>query len=84
MEIPVPVGPHGAGWPAPPVNGPRNDLTGREMEVATLVAEGLTNRRIAARMGISERTVEKHVENVMNKLGFFTRAQIATWTARRA
>lgn len=84
MEVPIPVDPRRAGQPAPPASGPRNDLTGREMEVTTLVAEGLTNRLIATRMGISERTVEKHIQNVMNKLGFFTRAQIATWTARRA
>src|SRR5690348_720943 len=55
------------------------DLTRREREVAALVAEGLTNREIAARLFISERTAESHVEQIRGKLGFHSRAQIATW-----
>jgi DNA-binding CsgD family transcriptional regulator len=54
-------------------------LTPREREVATLVAEGLTNREIAARLVISERTAEGHVEQIRNKLGFKSRTQVATW-----
>lgn len=61
----------------------RSDLTRRESELASLVGEGLTNRQIAGAMGISERTVEKHAENVMNKLGFSSRTQIAAWAVRR-
>lgn len=54
-------------------------LTRREQEVATLVAEGLTNRQIAERLFISERTAEHHVEQIRSKLGFHSRAQIAAW-----
>ena len=55
------------------------NLTRREREVADLVAQGLTNREIAARLFISERTAESHVEQIRGKLGFRSRAQIAAW-----
>jgi DNA-binding CsgD family transcriptional regulator/sugar lactone lactonase YvrE len=58
-------------------------LSRREMEVARLVAEGLTNRDIAARLFISERTVDGHLEHVREKLAMNTRAQIATWVTRQ-
>ncbi len=51
-------------------------LTRREREVAGLVAEGLTNREIAERLVISRRTVDAHVEHILAKLGFSSRAQI--------
>lgn len=54
-------------------------LTARELEVAALVAEGLTNKDIAARLYLSERTAEGHLEHIRDKLGFSTRSQIATW-----
>jgi DNA-binding CsgD family transcriptional regulator/sugar lactone lactonase YvrE len=54
-------------------------LTRREREVAILVAQGLTNREIAARLFISERTAESHVEQIRGKLGFRSRTQIAAW-----
>ena len=57
-------------------------LTRRAFEVAELIAAGLTNRDIAARLVLSERTVEWHVEQIMNKLGFTSRSQIAAWVAR--
>ena len=56
-------------------------LAKREVEVAQLIAEGLSNKRIGARLFISEATVATHVRNIMNKLGFNSRAQIAGWTA---
>jgi len=56
-------------------------LTRREQEVATLVAQGLTNRQIAQHLFISERTAEHHVEQIRSKLGFHSRAQIAAWIA---
>jgi predicted ATPase/DNA-binding CsgD family transcriptional regulator len=59
--------------------GPR--LTSRESQVAGLVAEGLSNQEIADRLGIGRRTVESHVENLLRKLGFRTRTQIAAWMA---
>jgi DNA-binding CsgD family transcriptional regulator/sugar lactone lactonase YvrE len=55
------------------------NLTRREREVAILVGQGLTNREIAARLFISERTAESHVEQIRGKLGFHSRVQIATW-----
>jgi len=61
----------------PPSPGPR--LTGRELEVAELVAEGLTNHAIASRLSVAPRTAEAHVENIRRKLGVRSRAQIATW-----
>ncbi|MDF3312496.1 protein kinase [Rhodococcus sp. T2V] len=60
-------------------SGAPNRLTKREREVADLVAEGLTNREIAARLVISPRTAQGHVEHVLTKLGFTSRAQIAAW-----
>ncbi|HTR90886.1 MAG TPA: LuxR C-terminal-related transcriptional regulator [Trebonia sp.] len=55
-------------------------LTAREREVAVLVADGLSNRAIAARLIISQRTVDGHVERILAKLGFTSRAQVAAWT----
>ena len=49
--------------------------------MARLIAEGLGNKEIGARLFISERTVTTHVGNILNKLGFDSRAQIASWMA---
>lgn len=54
-------------------------LSPREEEVAALVAEGLTNRQIAQRLVISERTAQNHVQHILTKLGFTTRGQVAAW-----
>ncbi|MGW0584487.1 LuxR C-terminal-related transcriptional regulator [Streptomyces sp. NPDC002920] len=54
-------------------------LTRREREVAALVAEGMTNRRIAAELTLSPRTVDSHIENILAKLGFGSRTRIAAW-----
>ncbi len=56
-------------------------LTSREREVARLVARGYTNRQIAEALIISERTAERHVQNMLDKLGFSSRAQLAVWAA---
>jgi len=61
----------------PASEGPR--LTGREFEVAGLVADGLTNQAIARRLSVAPRTAEAHVENIRRKLGVRSRAQIAAW-----
>jgi len=53
----------------------------REEEVARLVADGLSNKQIGARLFKSERTVESHVRGVLNELGFNSRAQIPGWMA---
>jgi DNA-binding CsgD family transcriptional regulator len=58
-------------------------LTRREAEVAAHVAQGLTNKQVAALMHISERTAETHVQHILTKLGLSNRTQIAAWTAQR-
>ncbi|MFC5236136.1 ATP-binding protein [Pseudonocardia zijingensis] len=67
----------------PAVEGHRtsasSELTRREWEVAGLLADGKANRQIAAQLVISLRTVEAHVEHILNKLGFRSRAQVASW-----
>jgi DNA-binding NarL/FixJ family response regulator len=52
--------------------------------VAVLVAQGLTNPQIAARLIISERTAARHVEHILAELGLARRAQVAAWVARSA
>jgi non-specific serine/threonine protein kinase len=56
-------------------------LSPREWEVARLVTQGRSNREIAKALVISERTVDAHVQHILNKLGFNSRAQIAAWVA---
>jgi len=58
-------------------------LTPRETEVAALLGRFATNREIAARLVISERTAKRHVENILLKLGVRSRAQVAEWAAAR-
>ncbi len=58
-------------------------LTAREQEVARLIGQGLTNKEIATRLRISDRTVGAHIQNILNKLGASNRAQIAAWSAQR-
>jgi predicted ATPase/DNA-binding CsgD family transcriptional regulator len=58
-------------------------LTERERQVAALVAQGMSNREIANQLVISERTVESHVANILNKLGFTARTQIGVWAAEK-
>jgi len=59
-------------------------LTGREHEIALLVAQGQTNKQIAAHLVISPRTAEGHVQSILAKLGFTSRTQIAAAFARQA
>ena len=54
-------------------------LTARELEVARLIAQGMTNREVAARLQIAQRTAVAHVEHIMAKLGFASRVEIAVW-----
>ncbi|PJF42906.1 MAG: hypothetical protein CUN55_09495, partial [Phototrophicales bacterium] len=56
-------------------------LTEREREIAVLVAEGKSNREIAEKLVLSKRTVDAHISNILNKLGFSSRTQIAHWVA---
>jgi non-specific serine/threonine protein kinase len=62
---------------------PRSRLTPREAQVAALVARGLSNREIARTLTIAERTATSHVEHLLDKLGFHSRAQIATWVTEQ-
>ena len=58
-------------------------LTRREQQIARLVAQGLRNKEIAAALVISQRTAETHIENILTKLGFTSRAQIAAWLTQQ-
>ncbi|MFE3003046.1 protein kinase [Nocardia sp. NPDC059246] len=70
--------------PIEPATRSGGHLTKRERQVAALVARGMTNKAIAARLVISQRTAEGHVEHILTKLGFTSRAQIATWAAEQS
>ena len=61
--------------------GSQTRLSRREREIAGHVAAGLTNREIAERLVLSERTVETHVQHILTKLGFRSRTQVAAWAA---
>lgn len=61
--------------------GRRGGLASREADVLALVAEGLTNQQIGARLHLSPRTVEKHVASLLAKTGGQRRAQLAKYAA---
>ncbi|MGE5222281.1 MAG: LuxR C-terminal-related transcriptional regulator, partial [Omnitrophica WOR_2 bacterium] len=58
-------------------------LTGRERQVAALITQGKSNREVADELVISEKTAERHVANILAKLGFNSRAQIAAWSVTK-
>ncbi len=64
---------------SPPAGATESLFTPRQREVVTLVAQGLTNREIASRLVISERTADTHVQNILNKLGVNSRVQVTAW-----
>ena len=68
--------------PAPPGSG-AGPLTARELQIAELIARGLSNRAIAEELVISPATAARHVANIFTKLGFSSRAQVAAWAAQR-
>ncbi|HET8524676.1 MAG TPA: helix-turn-helix transcriptional regulator, partial [Thermomicrobiales bacterium] len=70
--------------PATTTNSASGALTAREHEVATMIVEGLTNREIGDSLFVSTRTIETHVANILRKLGFTSRAQIAVWAVEHA
>jgi non-specific serine/threonine protein kinase len=76
-----PTGPRAATPPAEDLAGV--DLTRRELEIAELIARGLSNKEIAESLVISPRTAEGHVARLLQKLGFQSRALVATWVAER-
>jgi ATP/maltotriose-dependent transcriptional regulator MalT len=67
----------------PARNQRMDELTGREREVAMQIARGKSNREIAGELVISTRTVEKHVANILSKLGLSSRTQIVRWAIDR-
>ncbi|WP_281205039.1 protein kinase domain-containing protein [Nocardia shimofusensis] len=67
-----------------PTSGSFVELTKRERQVADLIAQGLTNKQIAAKLVISQRTAQGHVEHILTKLGFTSRVQIAAWVVEGA
>jgi len=71
-------------WPRAAAEPGVPALSDREREVARLVAEGLTNREIAARLSLSSRTVDSHLEHIRTKLGLRSRAQVAAWATSSA
>jgi two-component system, NarL family, response regulator LiaR len=64
------------------VTGTRGDLTGREQEVLERIADGLSNREIAEKMFISEKTVKTHVSNILGKLHLEDRTQAAIYALK--
>ena len=95
MAATIPAGPPRDGYLAmaigrlpEPLRGQRRrpgdePLTRREREIAAMIARGLTNREIAAKLYVGERTVESHVRNALQKLGFVSRSQIAAWASEQ-
>jgi predicted ATPase/DNA-binding NarL/FixJ family response regulator len=67
--------------PSKPAVSDGAPLTPRELQVARLIADGRSNKEIAADLVISQRTAENHVEHILAKLGFTSRAQVAAWVA---
>jgi predicted ATPase/DNA-binding CsgD family transcriptional regulator len=73
----------GSGPPPAQPAGPSGGLTAREHEIASHVASGLSNREIAARLFISKRTVDAHVEHIFGKLRISSRVQLTVWLRDR-
>jgi DNA-binding NarL/FixJ family response regulator len=72
-----------ASVPSAAPSAPPSALTPRELEIAALIAAGRSNKAIAAELVISPATAARHVANIMTKLGFRSRAQIAAWATGR-
>jgi predicted ATPase/DNA-binding CsgD family transcriptional regulator/Tfp pilus assembly protein PilF len=73
----------GRAAPLPGLVSASGGLTARELEIARLIARGLSNRGIADELTISPATAARHVANIFGKLGFSSRAQVAAWAVER-
>lgn len=62
---------------------PTADLTPSERKVLDLIGEGLSNREIAERLGVAEKTVKNHITSLLSKMGLQRRTQVAAWVAGR-
>ncbi len=88
LEVPAPAEPEAGDGAARSPAGPGGKaaapggLTPRELEIVALIAEGHSNRGIAEELVISPATAARHVANILLKLGFSSRAQVAAWAAR--
>ena len=90
LDVPAQAGPGSrpdgesvpAGSPAAAL-APPGRLTAREREIVALIAEGDSNRAIADKLYISPATAARHVANILEKLGFNSRAQVAAWASAR-
>ena len=88
LDVPAQAGPGSrpdgesvpAGHPAAAI-APPGRLTAREREIVALIAEGYSNRAIAGKLYISPATAARHVANILEKLGFNSRAQVAAWAS---
>ena len=67
----------------PPTAGKAHPLTPRELEVAVLIARGLTSKEVGARLEIKKGTVDKTLEHIKNKLGISSRPELAIWLMER-
>jgi DNA-binding NarL/FixJ family response regulator len=67
----------------PQHNGSSGDLTARELHLLDLIGQGLTNRQIAQRTGLTEKTVKNYVSRLLQKLGMARRAQIAAFATEQ-
>ena len=82
QDVPVPATPATPVIPpAAPPDGPPGALTSREREVVALIARGYSNKAIADELVISPATAARHVANILAKLGFTSRTQVAWWAA---
>lgn len=68
-----------AATPSADTGSSRLALTGRQLEIARLIADGQTNQQIAATLGIAPRTADTHVGAILRRLGLTSRAQVAGW-----
>jgi DNA-binding NarL/FixJ family response regulator len=82
-EIKIPDAPARSLTPRQAAKEKFGGLTAREREVSALIAQGKSNREIAEVLVLSERTIEGHVANILNKLGFNARSQIAAWVVQK-